>query len=178
MQIQEERDEDKEQDGHNENAAQEVHDWIGCKEELPLHFTLQRNERVICFDEQVLPDETLDLAERTSVFIDCRRISTSATKTSDLPNMVSPTAMIMENTREAQIRDNLLKTLVNVYEAEISRLNSMVSKDPLSSHRAKIKDEIKVLEGLCNNNIRDSSAQEAYENITLTSSPREVPFDS
>ena len=46
------------------------------------------------------------------------------------------------------------------------------------ANRAKIKDEIKVLEGLCNNNIRDSSAQEAYENITLTSSPREVPFDS
>ncbi|KAJ7385920.1 hypothetical protein OS493_012248 [Desmophyllum pertusum] len=46
------------------------------------------------------------------------------------------TAMIMEYTRVAQIRDNLLKTLVNVYEAEISRLNSMVSKDHLSSQQS------------------------------------------
>ena len=34
------------------------------------------------------------------------------------------------------------------------------------ANRATIKDEIKVLEGLCDNNIRDGSAQEAYENIT------------
>ena len=43
----------------------------------------------------------------------------------------------------------------------------MVSEDHLSGHqKATIKDEIRVLEGLCNTNIRDGSAQEAYENIT------------
>ena len=42
----------------------------------------------------------------------------------------------------------------------------MVSEDHLSGHqKATIKDEIRVLEGLCNTNIRDGSAQEAYENI-------------
>lgn len=77
------------------------------------------------------------------------------------------TEMITEYTREAQTRDKLLKTLINVYEAEIQRLRSMVSDDHLSGHqKATIKDEIRVLEGLCNTNIRDGSAQEAYENIT------------
>lgn len=43
----------------------------------------------------------------------------------------------------------------------------MVSEDHLSGHqKATIKDEIRVLEGLCNTNIRYGSAQEAYENIT------------
>lgn len=77
------------------------------------------------------------------------------------------TGMITEYTREAQTRDKLLKTLLNVYEAEIQRLRSTVSEDHLSGHqKATIKDEIRVLEGLCNTNIRDGSAQEAYENIT------------
>lgn len=77
------------------------------------------------------------------------------------------TAMLMEYTREAQIRDNLMKTLVTVYEGEIIRLNSMVSKDHLSSQQKDtIKDEIKVLEGLCDNNIRDGSVQEDYGNMT------------
>ena len=46
----------------------------------------------------------------------------------------------------------------------------MVSEDHLSGHqKATIQDEIRVLEGLCNTNIRDGSAQEAYENITPSS---------
>lgn len=77
------------------------------------------------------------------------------------------TEIITEYTWEAQTRDKLLKTLINVYEAEIQRLRSAVSEDHLSGHqKATIKHEIRVLEGLCNTNIRDGSAQESYENIT------------
>lgn len=94
--------------------------------------------------------------------------------------------IIAEYTREAQTRDKLLKTLINVYEAEIQKHRSMGSEDHLSGHqKATIKDEIRVLEGLCNTNIRDGSAQEAYENISpsifqeFTQAVQErCPFDS
>lgn len=77
------------------------------------------------------------------------------------------TKIITKYTWEAQTRDKLLKTLINVYEAEIQRLRSAVSEDHLSGHqKATIKHEIRVLEGLCNTNIQDGSAQESYENIT------------
>ena len=71
-----------------------------------------------------------------------------------MPSMVSPdcsismegrdlSEMIAEYTREAQTRDKLLKTLINIYEAEIQRLRSMGSEDHLSGHqKATIKDEI------------------------------------
>ena len=56
------------------------------------------------------------------------------------------TAMLMDYTREAQTRDNLLKTLVNVYEAEIKRLKSSFCNDHLTNHqKSTIKEEIKVL---------------------------------
>jgi len=77
--------------------------------------------------------------------------------------------IIAEYTRETQTRDKLLKTLIKVYETDIQRLRSIGSEDHLSGHqKATIKDEIRVLEGLCNNSIRDGSAQEAYENITTS----------
>ena len=77
--------------------------------------------------------------------------------------------MIVEYTREAQTRDKLLKTLVNDYEAEILRRRSSFSKDHLSSRqKSTIREEINVLEDLCNNKIRDGSAQEAYENTSAT----------
>ena len=61
----------------------------------------------------------------------------------------------------------MVKTVIKVNEAEIQRLKSIGPEDHLSGHqKATIKDEIRVLEGLCNNSIRDGSAQEAYENIT------------
>lgn len=77
------------------------------------------------------------------------------------------TALIMEYTREARTRDNLIKSLVNAYESEISRLKMDVSKNHLSNQqKATIREEMKVLEGLCDVNTRDGSAQEAFETIT------------
>lgn len=72
------------------------------------------------------------------------------------------TALIMEYTREARTRDNLIKSLVNAYESEISRLKMDVSKNHLSNQqKATIREEMKVLEGLCDVNTRDGYAQGA-----------------
>ena len=73
--------------------------------------------------------------------------------------------MIMDYTRETQTRDRLLKTLVNIYETEIAKLK--VPKEHLTTRqKATIKTEMKVLEGICDNNTRDGSAQEAFDNIS------------
>lgn len=74
-------------------------------------------------------------------------------------------SMIMDYTRETQTRDRLLKTLVNIYETEIAKLK--VPHEHLTTHqKVTIKTEMKVLEGVCDNNIRDGSAQEAFDNIS------------
>ena len=74
-------------------------------------------------------------------------------------------SMIMDYTRETQTRDRLLKTLVNIYETEIAKLK--VPKEHLTTRqKATIKTEMKVLEGICDNNTRDGSAQEAFDNIS------------
>ena len=46
---------------------QEVYDWAGAMEDMPLHFTLHRGETLLTHHERVGPlDETLDLTERVS----------------------------------------------------------------------------------------------------------------
>ena len=45
------------------------------------------------------------------------------------------TEIITEYTREAQTGNKLLKTLINAYEAEIQRLQSMDYEDHLSGHQ-------------------------------------------
>ena len=83
------------------------------------------------------------------------------------------TTLIMEYTREARTRDNLLRSLINVYESEIARLKSDISKDHLSSHqKATIRQEMKVLETLCYLNTRDGS--EAFDSVTPASGKKKV----
>ena len=46
---------------------QEVYDWAGVIEDMPLHFKLQQGETLLTHDERVGPlDETLNLTERVS----------------------------------------------------------------------------------------------------------------
>lgn len=60
------------------------------------------------------------------------------------------TKLIMDYTREAKTRDSLLKTLINAYESEISRLKMEGSHDQLSKRqKSTIREEMKVLERLC-----------------------------
>lgn len=71
------------------------------------------------------------------------------------------TKLIMDYTREAKTRDSLLKTLINAYESEISRLKMEGSHDQLSKRqKSTIREEMKVT------NIRDGSSQEAYDSVS------------
>lgn len=45
---------------------QEVYDWAGSIESLPLHFTLQRRQEVILHEHQLTEQEVLDVYERVS----------------------------------------------------------------------------------------------------------------
>ena len=45
---------------------QEVYDWVGSLEQVPLHFTLQRGKEVVRHSDPLEQDELLDLAERVS----------------------------------------------------------------------------------------------------------------
>ena len=77
------------------------------------------------------------------------------------------TKLIMDYTREAKTRDSLLKTLINAYESEISRLKMEGSHDQLSKRqKSTIREEMKVLERLYDTNIRDGSSQEAYDSVS------------
>lgn len=77
------------------------------------------------------------------------------------------TKLIMDYTREAKTRDSLLKTLINAYESEISRLKMEGSHDQLSKRqKSTVREEMKVLERLCDTNIRDGSSQEAYDSVS------------
>ena len=77
------------------------------------------------------------------------------------------TKLIIDYTAGAKIRDSLLKTLIIAYESEISRLKMEGSHDQLSKQqKSSIREEMKVLEGLCNTNIRDGSSQEAYDSVS------------
>lgn len=76
-------------------------------------------------------------------------------------------ALLAEYARESQTRDRHVKTLVKMYEVDVMKLKSDIPKDNLSKHqKATIKYEMKVLEGLCDKNIRGSSAQESSDNIS------------
>ena len=77
------------------------------------------------------------------------------------------TKLIMDYTREAKTRDSLLKILINAYKSEISRLKMEGSHDQLSKRqKSTIREEMKVLERLCDTNIRDGSSQEAYDSVS------------
>lgn len=76
------------------------------------------------------------------------------------------TKLIMDYTKEAKTRDSLVKTLINAHESEISRLKMEGSHDQLSKQKCSIREEMKVLEGLCNTNIRDGSSHEAYDSVS------------
>ena len=55
------------------------------------------------------------------------------------------TKLIMDYTREAKTRDSLLKTLINAYDSEISRLKMEGSHDQLSKlQKSSIREEMKV----------------------------------
>lgn len=45
---------------------QEVYDWAGSIEDLPLHFTLQRRQEVILHEHPITEQEVLDIYERVS----------------------------------------------------------------------------------------------------------------
>ena len=45
---------------------QEVYDWAGSQDDVPLHFTLQRGKEVVRHSDSLEQDEVLDLAERVS----------------------------------------------------------------------------------------------------------------
>ncbi|CAH3172881.1 unnamed protein product, partial [Porites evermanni] len=46
---------------------QEVYDWAGAMQDMPLYFTLHRGQTLLTHDERVGPlDESLDLTERVS----------------------------------------------------------------------------------------------------------------
>jgi len=77
------------------------------------------------------------------------------------------TELLMAYTKEAKTRDNLLKTLVNAYESEISKLKMDSSRQHLSQQqKTTIREEMKVIECLCDTNTRDGSSQEAYDSVT------------
>ncbi|XP_068718318.1 uncharacterized protein [Montipora capricornis] len=45
---------------------QEVYDWVGSQDDVPLHFTLQRGKDVVRHSDSLEQDEVLDLAERST----------------------------------------------------------------------------------------------------------------
>ena len=45
---------------------QEVYDWAGSKEALPLHFTIQRRHEVVFHEDPITEREVLDVYERVS----------------------------------------------------------------------------------------------------------------
>jgi len=91
----------------------------------------------------------------------------------------------MGYTKEAKTRDNLLKTLVNAHESQISKLKMDLSYQHLSQQqKTAIREEMKVIECLCdtNTNTTDGSSQEAYDSITFPrfcrGCSREMPTDT
>lgn len=116
------------------------------------------------------------------IYILHKRVGRSTTKlaslrTSNMPSIVSPCCSKHErkqynrNYHRVHMRGtNKGQAAKDSYQCLWSRnTKAQISsfwRSPFSHQKATIKHEIRVLEGLCNTNIRDGSAQESYENIT------------
>jgi hypothetical protein len=77
--------------------------------------------------------------------------------------------MLMDYTRENRKRENHMSILIKLYETEIIRLNSEDTKNHLSTQqKLTIKEEMKVLECVCDKNIRSTgnSSLHSLENIS------------
>ena len=76
--------------------------------------------------------------------------------------------MLMDYTRENRKRENHMSILIKLYETEIIRLNSEDTKNHLSTQqKLTIKEEMKVLECVCDTNIRSTgnSSLHSLENV-------------
>lgn len=75
-------------------------------------------------------------------------------------------SLLAEYTRENTRRDNYINILVNMYEAEIQKLKQDVNASQLTEQqKASIKSEMRLLEHICDKNIRGSSVLESSSNI-------------
>ena len=75
-------------------------------------------------------------------------------------------SLLAEYTRENTRRGNYINILVNMYEAEIQKLKQDVNASQLTEQqKASIKSEMRLLEHICDKNIRGSSVLESSSNI-------------
>ena len=75
-------------------------------------------------------------------------------------------SLLAEYTRENTRRDSYINILVNMYEAEIQKLKQDVNLSQLTEQqKASIKSEMRLLERICDKNIRGSSVLESSSNI-------------
>ena len=76
--------------------------------------------------------------------------------------------LLSEFTREAQERDQLMKTLLSSYEKELTNLKDTSSTILLSNQqKTTLIKEIKTLEEICNVGVRSQMTSDANELITL-----------
>ena len=75
--------------------------------------------------------------------------------------------MLMEYTKESQKREQYINSLVRMYESEIVRLKNVEHGNQLNMHqKAVIKDEMKILESVCDKGIRSGSSLDSCDNIS------------
>jgi hypothetical protein len=88
------------------------------------------------------------------------RLKSAYNKGDDITNLLA------EYTRENSRKDNYINILVNMYEAEIQKLKEDINASQLTEQqKAAIKSEMKLLEDICDKNIRGSSILESSGNI-------------
>jgi hypothetical protein len=115
----------------------------------------------------ILTDELLNLLQTVQASDEIlKQIWSSIISTNNDGGDVS--RMLMEYARENTQRENHMSTLIKLYEAEIMRLKSDDTKNHLSAQqKLTIKEEMKLLECVCDKNIRntESSALHSLESI-------------
>ncbi len=91
------------------------------------------------------------------------QLNSTYNKGDDISNLL--TEFMRENSR----RDNYINILVNMYEAEIQKLKEDTNANQLTEQqKATIKSEMRLLDGICDKNIRGSSVLESPCNINPT----------
>ena len=79
------------------------------------------------------------------------------------------TGKLAEYAKESNNREQHIDTLINIYKREIVKLGNDIPKTALSdSQKNTVKSEMKVLEDICDTNIRGSSVHDVSSTINVT----------
>ena len=79
------------------------------------------------------------------------------------------TGKLAEYAKESNNREQHIDTLINIYKREIVKLGNDIPKTALSDSQTNtVKSEVKVLEDICDTDIRGSSVHDASSTINVT----------